>query len=543
MAELKTNQSLSLLLNASAILKTGKMKVGLKKGDIGGAGTELTFLQALKKNMSAVTLGAAGGKGPGETGAGKDTNGSSLLKTAAAVGVLPDGAVQGDDSKVSKKGGSRMQKKETGKEENLLLPGGVAAASPQCLDVPKGSDSAAGKGVHSPLTRDDASGSALSLLVKQTGNKERPAGQNGDRTKGSFAEALKTESAVPEDSQTPAMAARTKGAAEGLFDASSGLSGKEADRAKTPAAPGATTRLEAKNPGEDAKTAVRFSTTTEGDGKTAPSAVAGTRDVHGSHVTPRDEMTGSISRPAPSGRELNLNMEKASTDSRGSAEENDPGMLKDSQAFMKERLNGAEGFKEEMSVREHSPMKGEAKAVSAEGPGSLSEGSGLAAAEGSKSASHDGRTAAVVAPDSQALMDRIAQNSEVLMRTGYSRVRLTLSPPQLGTLDLDLSIHRDRIKMVLTAENGEVRHVLQSNMDQLKTTLQDQGLSIDRLDVLVQDRGGDRNQEPSREAMSFGREQTQQGSEGGAGEEPRPAPSSGSYREGFWGEDGISIFA
>lgn len=547
MAELKTNATLSLLLNASGILKTGKMKSRLQKGGVGG-GAEQTFLQALKKTMSADALGAASGKDPGKRSAGKDTKGTSLLTTAGSVGALPEGAAQGEDSKVSPKVGSKVRKDKTGEEENLFLQNGTVVAPDPRADDPAALASAAGKDVSSPLLEEDASGSARSRLVKQTGTQESPAGQKGQKATGSFAEALKRESAVPEDSQAPVKTGTTKSVTEGasrqegLPEASSGLPGKEADRVKTPVQPGAAARPEAKTIGEEAKPSVSFSTTTEGDGKEDAATAVGVRDLRGSHPSPRDEMTGSVSRTPAPGREPN-HTEKVPMDSRGSTEENDPGILRDSQAFMKERPSGAEGFKEEMSAREHSAVKGESKAVSAESSGPLSEGSGLAAPEGSKSASHTGRTAAAVTPDPQMLMDRIAENSQVLMRTGYSRVKLTLNPPQLGTLDLDLSIERDRVKMVLRAENGEVRHVLQSNMDQLKATLQDQGLSIDRLDVLVQDRGGDRNQETFQGNLSFGREQTQQGGNGGAREEPHPAPPGESYREGFRGDEGISIFA
>jgi flagellar hook-length control protein FliK len=48
--------------------------------------------------------------------------------------------------------------------------------------------------------------------------------------------------------------------------------------------------------------------------------------------------------------------------------------------------------------------------------------------------------------------------------------------------------------MLLIADNHEVKQVLHSNLDQLKTALQGQGLNIDRLDVLVHDRSYDGNQ-------------------------------------------------
>jgi flagellar hook-length control protein FliK len=47
------------------------------------------------------------------------------------------------------------------------------------------------------------------------------------------------------------------------------------------------------------------------------------------------------------------------------------------------------------------------------------------------------------------------------------------------------------VRLVLIADNHEVKQVLQTNLDQLKTALQDQGLNMDRFDVLVQQRSGE----------------------------------------------------
>ncbi len=68
------------------------------------------------------------------------------------------------------------------------------------------------------------------------------------------------------------------------------------------------------------------------------------------------------------------------------------------------------------------------------------------------------------------------------------RIRIELTPPSLGTLNMDLVVTQDRVRMVILADNSDTRNLLQSNMDQLKTTLQQQGLKIDGIDVSVQGR-------------------------------------------------------
>jgi flagellar hook-length control protein FliK len=83
--------------------------------------------------------------------------------------------------------------------------------------------------------------------------------------------------------------------------------------------------------------------------------------------------------------------------------------------------------------------------------------------------------------------------SNMLMK-GASRIVITLEPPNLGTLNMDVRVQHDMVRMVLIADNNEVKQVLHANLDQLKTALQGQGLNIDRFDVLVHDRSYEGNQ-------------------------------------------------
>ena len=87
----------------------------------------------------------------------------------------------------------------------------------------------------------------------------------------------------------------------------------------------------------------------------------------------------------------------------------------------------------------------------------------------------------------QAVVDQAVDGSVALYKSGATRVRLNLNPPQLGSLDVDLLVSRDRVKVVLTAETGEARNILQLNSDQLKSSLQVHGLNVDKFDVLLKE--------------------------------------------------------
>jgi len=176
--------------------------------------------------------------------------------------------------------------------------------------------------------------------------------------------------------------------------------------------------------------------------------------------------------------------------------------FKDSSASFREQVERLEGFGTETQAKS-TRFQVDAKTASPQNSCDLPGNQGLLVeAKESLSAAAKETTSRPVS--TQAVIDKIAENGQLLLRAGSGRVRLTLSPPQLGTLDVDLRVSRDRLKMVLTAENGEVRQILQSNMDQLKSTLQGQGWNLERMDVVVQDQYGKDLGQPDQGGRSFG---------------------------------------
>jgi flagellar hook-length control protein FliK len=88
----------------------------------------------------------------------------------------------------------------------------------------------------------------------------------------------------------------------------------------------------------------------------------------------------------------------------------------------------------------------------------------------------------------QEVAGQIIDGASNMLLKGSSRIVITLEPPNLGTLNMDVRVQHDMVRMVLIADNHEVKQVLHANLDQLKTALQGQGLNIDRFDVLVNER-------------------------------------------------------
>ena len=143
----------------------------------------------------------------------------------------------------------------------------------------------------------------------------------------------------------------------------------------------------------------------------------------------------------------------------------------------------------------------------------------------------------------QAVVSQVLEGATQILRSGSGRLVMSLQPPQLGTLDLDVVVQDNRVKMVMLADNQEVKQMLQAGMDDLRNALQDKGFQIDRMEVLVQNRpDGGAGQDFWQEA-GFAREEA-----GGRGrhkheQESERAAQGPAVRPVRAGDSGLSVFA
>lgn len=80
---------------------------------------------------------------------------------------------------------------------------------------------------------------------------------------------------------------------------------------------------------------------------------------------------------------------------------------------------------------------------------------------------------------------RIVDKMLIMIRTGEYKSRLKITPPELGKLDIDLTVKNGHIHANLNAENAVVKEIIEANLNQLKHQLSNQGLTVDRFDVMV----------------------------------------------------------
>ena len=81
-------------------------------------------------------------------------------------------------------------------------------------------------------------------------------------------------------------------------------------------------------------------------------------------------------------------------------------------------------------------------------------------------------------------MDEVVSKAGVVLEKG-GKVQMTLQPPSLGTINMEVVVQNNRVELVLTTGHTDVQQMLQAGTDQLKSALQNQGFQIDQMSVLL----------------------------------------------------------
>lgn len=72
-----------------------------------------------------------------------------------------------------------------------------------------------------------------------------------------------------------------------------------------------------------------------------------------------------------------------------------------------------------------------------------------------------------------------------MLRAGRHTSRLELNPPELGRLDLEVVLDRGVLRAHIGAENLAVKHLIESNLGQLRDQLSQLGVTVEKFDVMV----------------------------------------------------------
>jgi len=126
----------------------------------------------------------------------------------------------------------------------------------------------------------------------------------------------------------------------------------------------------------------------------------------------------------------------------------------------------------------------------------------------------------------QHVIDQLGRQISRSLIRGDGIVQLRLKPVELGSVRLEMQMTEKQMNISVAAENGMVKELLLSNVQELKEMLQGQGIRLDKLDVHVGDDANrafsDLNGEGAREHSSHRGENGNKGYNGR--DEVRDAP-------------------
>lgn len=85
------------------------------------------------------------------------------------------------------------------------------------------------------------------------------------------------------------------------------------------------------------------------------------------------------------------------------------------------------------------------------------------------------------------VMDQIVTGMKVQVNEGNSKIVLQLNPENLGKIALSISHEKGEVTGQFVAESEAVKKIIESNLNQLKTQLQNQGINVNELKIVVGD--------------------------------------------------------
>jgi hypothetical protein len=88
--------------------------------------------------------------------------------------------------------------------------------------------------------------------------------------------------------------------------------------------------------------------------------------------------------------------------------------------------------------------------------------------------------------DSLDFYQRISEKICWCIRNNEEKIRLTLEPPQLGNLYIEIHRNKEEIKASLWTDNSMTKEILENNQFQLQKTLEGNGFKLEKYEVFVQ---------------------------------------------------------
>ncbi|MBO8159352.1 flagellar hook-length control protein FliK [Thermosyntropha sp.] len=84
------------------------------------------------------------------------------------------------------------------------------------------------------------------------------------------------------------------------------------------------------------------------------------------------------------------------------------------------------------------------------------------------------------------VFEQIVQKAELMLKQGLSEMKIELKPEFLGKMTIKILVEEGAVTARFIAENYQVKHLLENNLNTLKQTLENQGLKVEKAEVSVQ---------------------------------------------------------
>ena len=108
------------------------------------------------------------------------------------------------------------------------------------------------------------------------------------------------------------------------------------------------------------------------------------------------------------------------------------------------------------------------------------------------------------------VVNQVARQMSLSLQRGENHLRLQLRPPRLGAIQIDMDMKDSVLKIGLTTENNSVKEFLISSVQELRDSLVQHGVKLERLDVQVNYNLGESMAQARRGQKEFDREREAQ---------------------------------
>lgn len=95
------------------------------------------------------------------------------------------------------------------------------------------------------------------------------------------------------------------------------------------------------------------------------------------------------------------------------------------------------------------------------------------------------------------IMNQIVEKASILQFPNSTQTKISLNPKELGNVDIKLTMHESSVTASILVENHGVKQVVEANLAQLKHALQQQGITVDEMQVSVDHQGKGNSQNPN----------------------------------------------